>query len=101
MQKQNEPCYCFQPDQVRYLLTLLFLHRFFRDFFASLCSSVMTPWRTNLRLHLRCEDVAFLDFVSAMLVLDPRLRPSAAQLLHHPWLRPENELPFEQYQLPA
>jgi len=59
----------------------------------------MTPRRSNLRIRLECEDAGFLDFVSALLSLDPEARPTAAQALQHPWLR--QEYPFEAYSLPA
>ncbi len=61
------------------------------------CSNILTPRRTSLREHLRCDDEGFLDFLAAMLVLDPARRPSATVLLQHPWMREENALPFESY----
>jgi serine/threonine protein kinase len=63
------------------------------------CCSLMTPEPTNLRRHLHCNDSGFLDFVSALLSLDPDRRPTAAQALKHPWL--QEELPMEPYVLPA
>ena len=45
------------------------------------------PCATSLRTRLRCDDEGFLDFVAALLTLDPAHRPTAAQALQHPWLR--------------
>ena len=49
--------------------------------------SVLSASRTNLRVHLACEDAGFLDFVAALLAVDPDARPTAQQALGHPWLR--------------
>ena len=38
------------------------------------------------------DDWLFLDFVRAMLLLDPVTRPSATTLLQHPWLENADEL---------
>lgn len=59
----------------------------------------MTPRRTNLRIRLGCEDAGFLDFLAALLTIDPERRPTAAQALQHPWLRAE--YPIEPYALPV
>lgn len=59
---------------------------------------LMHPRRTNLRLRLGCSDPDFLDFVSAMLAIDPDKRPTAAQALKHPWLTKYYD--FEPYVLP-
>lgn len=60
--------------------------------------SVYTPQRTNLRVRSGCRDRGFLDFLAALLVIDPEKRPTAAQALRHPWLA--TELPFEPYVMP-
>jgi hypothetical protein len=60
----------------------------------------MSPVRTSLRVRLQCDDDGFLDFLAALLTLDPEKRPSAAVALQHPWLRPENAMPLEHYELP-
>jgi serine/threonine protein kinase len=41
----------------------------------------------------------FLEFVSALLAVDPDQRPTAEQALKHPWL--QEILPCAQYQLPS
>lgn len=63
-----------------------------------LVCSLLTPKRTNLRIRLKCDDVDFLNFVSALLTIDPDKRPTAAQALQHPWLAKPYEL--EPYVLP-
>jgi hypothetical protein len=60
----------------------------------------MTPQRTSLRVRLACDDAGFLDFMAALLTLDPNERPSAATALQHPWLRADAELPCDAYVLP-
>ncbi len=62
-------------------------------------SNVLTPRPTTLGAHLECDDEDFLDFLAALLTLDPTKRPSAATALKHPWLQPEAHLPFEPYVL--
>ena len=67
---------------------------------------VLAPMRTNLRLRLgrvcdgeKPEDVTlFLEFLTALLSVDPDTRPTAAQALQHPWLAAD--LPMEPYVLP-
>ena len=60
---------------------------------------VLSAVRTNLRVQLGCEDAGFLDFIAALLAVDPALRPSAQQALEHPWLR--TPLPLEPFVLPS
>lgn len=63
--------------------------------------TILTPRKTNLRMRLGgCDDELFLEFLAALLSLDPHTRPTAAQALQHPWLQPENELSFDPYVLP-
>ncbi len=61
--------------------------------------SLVYPRKTTLasRLHLPTpcvdrEDLLFQDIVRQMLHLDPSKRPSATQLLQHPWLDGADEL---------
>jgi serine/threonine protein kinase len=42
------------------------------------------------------EDL-FVDFVRELLLLDPRLRVTASQALHHPWLRDADTVKFSEY----
>ena len=49
--------------------------------------SIITPCATNLHLRLRSDDELFVDFIAALLSMDPDRRPTAAQALQHPWLR--------------
>jgi len=60
--------------------------------------TLLTPGRTNLRTVLDCDDALFLDFLAALLQLDPARRPTARQALEHPFL--QQDLPFEPYELP-
>lgn len=64
---------------------------------------VYTPRRTNLATVLnlntiQAEEAGFLDFLAALLQIDPERRPTAREALEHPWLR--EQLPFEPYRLP-
>ena len=59
---------------------------------------MLSARRTSLRVQLRCEDRGFLDFVAALLAVDPAQRPSADQALLHPWL--QTQLEVEPYVLP-
>jgi serine/threonine protein kinase len=62
--------------------------------------SLIYPKKTSLRarMHLPPQGVAsedeelFLDFVTAMLQVDPQRRPSAAEALTHPWLEGADHL---------
>lgn len=50
--------------------------------------SIITPCTSNLRVRLNhSDDELFVDFVAALLSLDPDRRPTAAQALQHPWFR--------------
>lgn len=57
--------------------------------------NLYSPKRTNLRIRSGCQDPLFLDFLTALLSLDPAKRPTAAQALRHPWLAVEYE--YEPY----
>jgi serine/threonine protein kinase len=59
---------------------------------------VLTPERTNLSIVLDCQDDGFLDFLTALLQIDPARRPTAREALEHPWLK--EPLHFEPYVLP-
>jgi hypothetical protein len=60
---------------------------------------ILSAQTTNLHYHLGCRDEGFLEFVSALLAVDPDQRPTAEQALKHPWL--QEILPCAQYQLPS
>ena len=61
--------------------------------------SLLLPQRSSLQARLRVSDTGFLDFLTALLTLDPALRPTAAQALRHPWLAVP--LHVDAYVLPA
>jgi len=46
----------------------------------------LRPKRSSLARRVAVEDAGMLDFLSSLLQLDPRRRPSAAEALQHPWL---------------
>ncbi|KAG6752817.1 hypothetical protein POTOM_042855 [Populus tomentosa] len=46
----------------------------------------LIPKKTSLRHRLPMGDQGFIDFVSHLLEVNPKKRPSAAEALKHPWL---------------
>ncbi|KAG2601695.1 hypothetical protein PVAP13_5KG605800 [Panicum virgatum] len=46
----------------------------------------LIPERSSLRRHLQCPDSEFVDFLSYLLQINPRKRPTADEALQHPWL---------------
>ncbi|XP_038980893.1 MAP kinase-interacting serine/threonine-protein kinase mnk-1-like isoform X2 [Phoenix dactylifera] len=44
------------------------------------------PEKSSLAHHLQVSDTKFLDFLSCLLEINPRRRPTARQALLHPWL---------------
>ena len=50
---------------------------------------LLQPVRSSLRSRLPedCRDDAFVEFLGALLSLDPDTRPTASQALRHPWLQ--------------
>lgn len=46
----------------------------------------LIPKKTSLRHRLPMGDQGFIDFVSHMLEINPKKRPSASEALKHPWL---------------
>jgi len=50
--------------------------------------NLLVPKKTTLKHRLRTEDEAFADFLSKLLTLDARDRPTAKEALQHPWLQP-------------
>ncbi|AQK99583.1 Protein kinase superfamily protein [Zea mays] len=46
----------------------------------------LIPEKTSLRRHLQCPDSEFVDFLSYLLQINPRKRPTADEALQHPWL---------------
>lgn len=50
---------------------------------------VLRPKRTTLKARVPAADDGCIDFLSALLTVDPSLRPTAAQALQHPWLAGE------------
>lgn len=49
----------------------------------------LVPEKSSLRHHLRCPDPQFVDFLSYLLQINPRKRPTASEALEHPWLSSE------------
>jgi len=45
------------------------------------------PKKTSFRHRVRSDDGLFVDFLEQLLQLDPSLRPTAGQILKHPWLK--------------
>ncbi|PWA51106.1 dual specificity tyrosine-phosphorylation-regulated kinase 3 [Artemisia annua] len=46
----------------------------------------LIPKKTSLRHRLPMGDQGFIDFVSHLLEINPKKRPSATEALKHPWL---------------
>ncbi|KAH9303056.1 hypothetical protein KI387_014639, partial [Taxus chinensis] len=46
----------------------------------------LTPKRTSLKNRLTMGDQGFIDFVSYLLEINPKKRPTASAALQHPWL---------------
>ncbi|KAL6616326.1 hypothetical protein ACP70R_038596 [Stipagrostis hirtigluma subsp. patula] len=46
----------------------------------------LIPEKSSLRRHLQCPDSKFVDFLSYLLQINPRKRPTAEEALQHPWL---------------
>ncbi|XP_062207332.1 DYRK-family kinase pom1-like isoform X2 [Phragmites australis] len=46
----------------------------------------LIPEKSSLRRHLQCADSKFVDFLSYLLQINPRKRPTADEALQHPWL---------------
>ncbi|XP_044977921.1 dual specificity tyrosine-phosphorylation-regulated kinase mbk-1-like [Hordeum vulgare subsp. vulgare] len=45
----------------------------------------LIPEKSSLRRHLRCSDSKFVDFLSCLLQINPRKRPTAREALRHRW----------------
>ncbi|XP_051205787.1 DYRK-family kinase pom1 [Lolium perenne] len=45
----------------------------------------LVPEKSSLRHHLRCSDSKFVDFLSCLLQVNPRKRPTAREALRHRW----------------
>lgn len=46
----------------------------------------LIPEKSSLRRHLQCPDKKFVDFLSYLLQINPRNRPTASEALQHRWL---------------
>ncbi|CAN6350746.1 unnamed protein product [Urochloa humidicola] len=46
----------------------------------------LIPEKSSLRRHLECPDKKFVDFLSYLLQINPRKRPTATEALQHRWL---------------
>ncbi|XP_062179882.1 uncharacterized protein LOC133884471 isoform X2 [Phragmites australis] len=46
----------------------------------------LIPEKSSLRRHLHCPDKKFVDFLSYLLQINPRKRPTASEALQHRWL---------------
>ncbi|KAI7741055.1 hypothetical protein M8C21_006934, partial [Ambrosia artemisiifolia] len=51
----------------------------------------ITPQETSLEERLQVSDTLLLDFISNLLEINPRRRPTAREALKHPWL----SLPYD------
>jgi serine/threonine protein kinase len=47
---------------------------------------LLMPKKTSLRHRLSMGDEGFIDFVSYLLEINPKKRPTASEALQHPWL---------------
>merc|ERR1712014_507168 len=47
---------------------------------------LLVPKKTSLRQRMRTESDEFLDFLERLLQLDPKMRPTAAEALRHPFI---------------
>ncbi|OEL16917.1 Calcium-dependent protein kinase 13 [Dichanthelium oligosanthes] len=45
----------------------------------------LIPEKSSLRRHLQCPDKKFVDFLSYLLQINPRKRPTATEALQHRW----------------
>ncbi|CAM0955082.1 unnamed protein product [Alopecurus aequalis] len=45
----------------------------------------LVPEKSSLRRHLRCSDSKFVDFLSCLLQINPKKRPTAKEALRHRW----------------
>jgi serine/threonine protein kinase len=45
----------------------------------------LIPEKSSLQRHLQCPDSDFVDFLSYLLQINPRKRPTANEALQHPW----------------
>ncbi|XP_025881333.1 uncharacterized protein [Oryza sativa Japonica Group] len=46
----------------------------------------LIPEKISLRRRLQCPDTKFVKFLSYLLQINPRKRPTASEALQHPWL---------------
>ncbi|CAN6359796.1 unnamed protein product [Urochloa humidicola] len=46
----------------------------------------LIPEKSSLRRHLQCPDKKFVDFLSYLLQINPKKRPTATEALQHRWL---------------
>jgi serine/threonine protein kinase len=44
------------------------------------------PESSLLEHRLQVTDIGFIDFVTSLLEINPKRRPTAAEALEHPWL---------------
>jgi hypothetical protein len=52
---------------------------------------IIIPKKTSLKRRLKTNDPLFLDFITQLLKLNAKDRPTAEEALRHPWLRETNE----------
>jgi serine/threonine protein kinase len=46
----------------------------------------LIPEKSSLKHHLQCPDKKFVDFISYLLQINPKKRPTAIEALQHRWL---------------
>lgn len=49
------------------------------------------PKRTSLKFRVPEADEGCINFISCLLSVDPKKRPTAAEALQHPWLQHDYE----------
>ncbi|KAL8539202.1 hypothetical protein ACS0TY_000993 [Phlomoides rotata] len=74
-------------------------HKYFTEDYDLYCINEDTnqleyiiPDGSSLEDHLQTSDHVFVDFLKFLLEMNPKIRPTAREALHHPWLNHPYEL---------
>lgn len=63
--------------------------------------SLMYPKKTCLMRRIKCpEDPLFVHFISTLLQIDPKKRPTASEALQHPWMLRHIQSGYDQWNPP-